>query len=282
MLIFKISLDFCDKIEYSVKNMKGAIMLKKLMVIAFFLVGCSPTSNTKTDTVIKTTPQFNQKLNFPKKEFSLTRLKPETAQVVVFNTPVVYETVEAAIHYFETLRAQGYNQAYLILDSPGGSVIDGAKLGAYIKNSPMKIDTVCDGICASMAAHLFESGKTRYMTDKSTLMFHPASGAVQGTLEQMNSQLTWIIKYVDRLDAEVAERAQLDYVEFKKRVQVEYWVETEDAISENLADKMTFISYSRQSEESLNIDNYLKKNRITVPESLRKVGVVVYQSVRLQ
>lgn len=216
------------------------------------------------------------------KKQTVTILQPKEEQLIIFNTPVAYETVEATIQRLEELKAKGHKEAYLLLDSPGGSVFDGARLVAWMKDSPMKVHTVCDGMCASMAAHLFEAGKNRYMTSKSTLMFHPASGGVQGTLEQMSSRLQFITTFVDRMDASAAERAGIDYNEFKRRALVEYWVETEDAVGNGLADGVAFISYARDSKKSLDLDEEMRKAKRVIPQSLRKVGTLVLESIRLE
>lgn len=113
------------------------------------------------------------------------------------------------------------------------------------------------------------------------MMFHPASGGVQGTLEQMLSQLNMIKLYVDRLDAEVALRSGLDYNEFKTLLAVEYWLESEDALNKNLADNLIFISYDRNSTEVLDIDKTFKNENIKIPEQLKRPGVMIYESIRL-
>lgn len=209
------------------------------------------------------------------------QLTPKAEQLIVFNTPVVYETVEATIERLELLKTKGYKEAFLILDSPGGSVFDGARLVAWMKDSPLQVHTICDGVCASMAAHLFESGRTRYMTGKSTLMFHPASGGVQGTLEQMGSRLNYVKTFVDRLDANVAERAGIDYNEFKNRTLVEYWVETEDAVSNGLADNMAFISYARNTSATLNMEERMRQLKKEIPQNLKQIGINHLDTIRL-
>lgn len=210
-----------------------------------------------------------------------TILVPKQEQLIIFNTIVASETVEAAMQRLEELKSKGYKQAYLILDSPGGSVFDGARLIAWMKHSPLKVNTICDGLCASMAAHLFEVGDKRYMTDKSTLMFHPASGGVMGTLEQMVSRLTFVKTYVDRLDESIANRAGMDYAEFKSRTLTEFWVETQDAVDLNLADNTVFVSYNRSSNKSFNMEEHLKRINKVIPEEYKKTTVFRLETIKL-
>lgn len=267
------------------KAIIGGVTIAGLLVVVGIssLAGSNTTTNSSTvsKAQIETYEPTVNSSGVKTKQFKIEKLQPSAEQAIVFNTPVTYETVEVAISHLAWLESQGYKEAYLILDSPGGSVIDGAKLMSYMKYSNVKVHTVCDGICASMAAQLFEVGKVRYMTDKSILMFHPASGGLQGTLEQMLNQLVMIKKYVDRMDAEVALRSGIPYDDFKNRLVSEYWIESEDAINENLADKLAYFSFSRADEEALNIQNELKKRNISVPAPLQKTGVMVFDSIRL-
>lgn len=268
-------------------------MLNKVSAIAALTLvllvgGVSITGFTTSKKVVETestatvsSPQSVPQAGAPNvNSYKVTSLDVDPAQIIVFNTPVVYETAEAAINELKRIENSGASQAFLVLDSPGGSVVDGAKLGAYMKHTKLKVNTVCDGICASMAAHLFQIGKTRYMTDKSILMFHPASGGLMGTLEEMLSQLTMIKLYVDRMDAEAAARAGIDYRQFKERVLVEYWLESVDAVNVKHADKIAFISYSRESSEVFNMDNHIKKQNLDIPENLKKPGFI-FESIKL-
>lgn len=259
-------------------------MSKTLCLLAIVgLVGCGANSDEATSTVVtRTLKTFNQEQVNLNIEYPVKRIKVDESQIIVFDVPVVYDSVEIAIERLETIRKNGGKEAYIILDSPGGSVFDGARLISYIKHSSLKVYTVCDGMCASMAAQIFSAGKKRYMTDKSVLMFHPASGGLIGTLEQMESLLTMIKRYVDRMDAEVAQRAGIDYNEFKALVLKEYWLETADALDKNLADEAVFVSYTRNSDLSLSVSRELKSRSLRVDDSLLTPGAIVVPSVKLQ
>jgi ATP-dependent protease ClpP protease subunit len=109
-----------------------------------------------------------------------------------------------------------------------------------------------------MAAQIHQAGKVRLMTEKSLLMFHPASSRVQGTLEEMLSQLNAIKIYVDRLDAEVAARAGIKYDDFKRLVVSELWIEGVDALDLGLTDGLAFI-FVKQSFGSEIVFNLRQK-----------------------
>jgi ATP-dependent protease ClpP protease subunit len=102
---------------------------------------------------------------------------------------------------------------------------------------------VCIGTCASMAAIIFEYGHERHITDRSVLMFHEAAGGVQGTLNQMNSRLSMIRRYVGKLDLYVANRMGIDLNTYHLKESKELWIDGEDAVNTGAADKLVAIKY---------------------------------------
>jgi ATP-dependent protease ClpP protease subunit len=182
------------------------------------------------------------------------------SDVVLFNTPVSGETVDAAIELLSEARG---STIYLVLDSPGGSVIDGARLINYIKYSGKNIVTVCDNMCASMAFQIFQVGKQRLMTDKAILMAHPASGGAQGTIENMFELIKMIKLYVDRLDAEIANRSGMKYSDFKALIADNIWAETPESLKMNLADGVVYLKTTGYgftgSDRPQNVLEYLKR-----------------------
>jgi ATP-dependent protease ClpP protease subunit len=202
--------------------------------------------------------------------YKIEKISTGAESVILFNVPVVEESVDATIFMLEQSSAK---VNYLVLDSPGGSVLAGARLLAYMKNSGKNIVTVCDNICASMAFQIFQLGSRRLMTEKSVLMAHPASGGAQGTLENMLTQLTMFKLYVDRMDADTAKRAGIDYAKFKALVADNIWAETPEALKMNLADgvvHLRVIMPTFSSKGPQNLLNTLKReNKWT--EAMSKV-----------
>ncbi|MFN9917012.1 MAG: ATP-dependent Clp protease proteolytic subunit, partial [Pirellulaceae bacterium] len=111
----------------------------------------------------------------------------------------------------------------------------------------------------------------RLMAEKSILMFHPASGGTQGTLEQMLNQLTMFKKYVDRLDAEVAARSKISYAEFKSLLANELWLEAADALNMGFADKIAYVNYSLGNEDGEEVYDVRKEIAKTVVKDIKDV-----------
>lgn len=212
------------------------------MVGLAFLGGAGTTTSTE---VTLTSPQVTVKtpVNDPVMTDGVKtqRLFVDGSNSVRMVGPVTDMSVAATINALENLREMGATEVFLLIDSPGGSVLDGARLVSYIQASPVKVNTVCIAICASMAAHIHQVGAIRYVMPKSVLMFHPASGGAGGTIEQMLSQIRTIKLYVDRMDKYIADRAKIDYAKFKQELSEELWIEGVDALQRGFADKAAVV-----------------------------------------
>lgn len=273
---------------YNTKN-KGVILRKgiiySLVVIAAAIgvtVFASKTRTSTTETVTASVSQGSTVANqFTRSEvdtpktgglgvntevLNVSQLTISSNDLVFFNAPVFDESVDAAISMLEGVSG---NTAYLIIHSPGGSVVSGARLLEYMKNSKKKIVTICDNLCASMAFQIFQMGDTRLMTENAIIMAHPASGGAQGTLENMYEMIKAFKLYVDRMDAAVAKRSGIEYSKFKALVADNIWVQTPEALKAGLADGVTHVKINDLF--GLKSANNVENNVMT---SLRKRGLL--------
>lgn len=139
---------------------------------------------------------------------------------------------------------------FLLLNSPGGSVLDGALIVSAVQASKAPVYTVCLQICASMAAIIHQYGKERYVVDRSILMFHDAAGGVQGNMPQMITRLTFLNRYVNKMDLEIAKRVGISLETFHNMFSGEMWLDAEDSVNKNFAEKIVSITF--QSSPELN------------------------------
>ena len=239
------------------EKLKSVIYVLVTLVVGVLIYqGASGTSRRANLTQKNTTTyQVTQKTTETKTD-GIVNVKVNPRNVIFFDVPVEATSVDEAVSILSTLSGD----IYLVLNSPGGSVIDGARLINYIKHSGKNINTVCDNFCASMAFQIFEVGKKRYMVDNAMLMAHPASGGAQGTIENMASMLNSFKKYIDRMDAETAARSGIEYSKFKAMVADNVWVDTSDALQMRLADDMIFLEleYPVMKQATPNFGNSIK------------------------
>lgn len=215
--------------------------------------------------------------------FTVETVNITPKNVVLLNMPIVAESVDMTINMLSVLKAQ---TLYLVISSPGGSVVDGARLNEYIRHSGKNIVTVCDNFCASMAFQIFQTGSKRLMTEKAILMAHPASGGTAGTIDNMYELVKMFKLYVDRMDADTASRAGIDYNKFKMMVANNVWVETPEAINYRLADGVVHLHFNSDAfvaavggamdskERPVDVLSNLKIQKLFNPEMLNVKGYV--------
>lgn len=136
---------------------------------------------------------------------------------------------------------QSSDPIYVVLSSPGGSIIDGAMILTAMEGAKGPVYTICKEVCASMAAIIFEYGTKRLAVDRSFVMFHPASGGAGGEIDKVVSRLTSIQHYIGKMEAFIANRANLSFEKYKELSSKELWVDAEDAVNTGFADEVVTI-----------------------------------------
>lgn len=194
-----------------------------------------PGLNTKTDDVISDASGKIKVLNLTDEN------------TVTFEDEVTYDSAKRVSQ--EIKKRQDLDRIYLVITSPGGSVMSGAMVIETIQGSKVPVDTICVGLCASMGAQIHAVGEHRYMTNKSVLMYHPASGGVQGEFNNMESRLAFYKRYVTKMDMFIAERAKIPYEEFKSRLRDELWLDAQDATRDGFNDRIVYLDDKRTSKE---------------------------------
>jgi ATP-dependent Clp protease protease subunit len=190
-------------------------------------VGPSPTPKTETGIIVT-------------KEKKIQRLMLDETNTVLLFSEIDTLSVNNAIKQLNTLAKKG-KPLYLVLYSPGGSVLDGAQLINTIEGLKVPVNTVCFKMCASMAAYIHQYGKNRYMVDRSLLMFHQAAGGFMGYIHQVKSRLAMLERYLDRMERYVTSRSGMNFQKFADSLSPELWLESEDAVEKNFSDGLVFI-----------------------------------------
>lgn len=191
------------------------------------------------------------KLSDVKKKIKVIELNP-------FNTILLFDQIDGnsinrALGQLRDLNdyTDDNSPIYLVIDSPGGSVIDGGRLVSAMEASRRTVNTVCYTLCASMGAMIHSYGKTRMSFDRSVLMYHNASGGVMGDLPMMLSQLRLLERYVQRMEQNVIRKSSLSLEEYKTLADKQLWVDAEDALSLGLTDQLVYLSgFEKQLSES--------------------------------
>jgi ATP-dependent Clp protease, protease subunit len=146
----------------------------------------------------------------------------------------------------------------ILINSPGGSVLDGATIISAMQAAKGPVNTVCVQICASMAAMIHSYGTKRLMIDRSLVMFHPATGGAEGEVDKMYSRLTTLKEFIGELELNAATRAGMSYQDYKFHSGVEMWIEARRALSTHFADGIVYVRGPEASKLFVNVQGTMK------------------------
>ena len=212
-----------------------------LSLTYIFLIDVTTTSPTPVEV---TQPIVNHQVSLlptvGKKKILILKVKPE-------NTVLIFGEIgenAASIANRITSLSNNSEPTILLINSPGGSVMDGALIISAMEASLTPVYAVCMQLCASMAAMIEGHATKRLMVDRSFLMNHQASGGLQGSLGQMQTRLDSVTRYVYKMDANVAARAGMSLENFLKMTVNESWLDAEDAVNQKFADGLVSLDLS--------------------------------------
>jgi ATP-dependent protease ClpP protease subunit len=126
---------------------------------------------------------------------------------------------------------------YLVLDTPGGSVMAGDQFIDFANSLNIDIKTITL-FSASMGFHIVQNLGERLVMDSSVLMSHRASLQLGGELYgEFDSRLNHIRSTIVRLDKRIAKRMELSLRKYQYVIRDELWVDGEIALSIKAADR---------------------------------------------
>lgn len=206
------------------------------------MVGMPPEGPQSTEDVFKTPmPEVLKQLSAAAGK----RLTLEESNMVSFRGPVTDESVDRVL---AELMAKSRNlkagtPLYLVLDTPGGSVLAGMRLVDSIKALPNKVTTVTL-FAASMGFNIAQALDERLITPTGTLMSHRAS--VGGMSGQVNGELEVRVRNVKRavdfLDFVASKRMGISIEEYRALVLNELWVFGFDSVERKVADSVVLVA----------------------------------------
>lgn len=91
---------------------------------------------------------------------------------ISFSAEIGADTTEVLIAALAQCANQGVPEVYLLMSTPGGSVMNGMNLYNVMRAMPFKLSTHNVGNVDSIGNAIFLAGESRYASPHSTFMFH--------------------------------------------------------------------------------------------------------------
>jgi ATP-dependent protease ClpP protease subunit len=174
----------------------------------------------------------------------------QTKNTIYINGEITSASVSQAIQDIVALdnkRGDDKYALFIVLKSPGGSIMDGQDLIRFA-NTIKNIHTVCIK-CASMAHAISQGVKgTRLATPDNIMMAHRASGGFSGQFEdgELESQLQLFKSIVKSMEQRNANRIGISLKTYKAKVVNEWWTYAQESLDQNVVDVLVNIRCSKE------------------------------------
>jgi len=171
-----------------------------------------------------------------------------TNNTIFLNSEVSTDSLYETIARFNFLvRCNGtVRPINLNVSSFGGDVYAMFGIHDYMRNFPIKIDTICIGPAMSAAAFLLASGTgTRYMTENSTVMFHQFNITMDGKTTNVVSNASHIKKLQSRADALLGKYTKKTKGFWEKETNEDLYLSAQECLQYGIIDKIITLPESK-------------------------------------
>lgn len=133
---------------------------------------------------------------------------------------------------------------YLILATPGGSVIDGMDIVNLAQSLDRPVHTITS-FAASMGFVIAQHLNKRYILQNGILMSHRMKASAQGEVGgEMDEELAFAKAISREISKVCAERMSMELEAYEKRVSDEWWLYGQHAVENKAADEVVTVDCS--------------------------------------
>lgn len=133
---------------------------------------------------------------------------------ISFSAEINPSTTETLIALLSNQANAGVTEVYMMMSTPGGSVMNGLNLFNVLRAMPFKLITHNVGNVDSIGNAIFLAGEERYASPHSTFMFHGVGvdvpGAARFEEKNLRESLNRILSDQGRIGAIINERTSLN------------------------------------------------------------------------
>lgn len=158
------------------------------------------------------------------------------------------------------LNRMGVSEINVHISSPGGDVLEGLAIFHAILNSEVHVNTMIEGVAASMAGVIAMAGDTITMTDASRLMIHnPFSPGGDDNDEKLQNALSALR---ETLLTVFENRSDLTPSKLSKIMDEETWLSPKEALDGGFVDKIVKTK-SVKKQSAVAIMNIINQNKVS-------------------
>ena len=177
-------------------------------------------------------PQAVAQVEPPAEECEQPTAAPPAAPVIAPGAPVMVtvETFDEAavggvVDKLQALAKEGHSEIWVKLNTNGGSVGGMHTLSMAMETLGQPVTCVADWHAYSAGAYLLESPgcTTRYMTKRSTILFHEALTEAQGNIHQLARDAAMLKALTDSIVDQTSERMGMTEDAFQAQIENKEW-----------------------------------------------------------
>jgi len=148
----------------------------------------------------------------------------------------VHSTTDNMLAY---MTAKNKKPITVLMNTPGGSVIEGLGIYDSIKHHEKKvpINIVVQGACMSMGVIVLQAATKRFATPNSQFLLHEVSYGSHNSISGQEDEFIQASKLQAKLDKIIVDRSGIDIVELRKLIKrKDYSISAQEALEHNLID----------------------------------------------
>lgn len=130
----------------------------------------------------------------------------------------------------------------LIINSPGGSVIEGLALYDFLqqlRRAGHHLTTVTVGMAASMGGVLLQAGDVRVASKNSVILIHEVATGASGKMTDLEDEVAFAKRLQEKLVEILAERSTMTKRQIENRwKRKDWWLDADDALAKGFVDEI--------------------------------------------
>ncbi len=211
------------------------------------------------------------------KYYMLETNEDKTADLYIFGNITSYDWYEGDVSantLLKQLKELDVDYINVHINSYGGEVSQGLAIYNTLKDSKMKVTTVCEGFACSAASVVFMAGDERIVKDASLLMIHNAWTYARGDSNELRKQAEDLEKITQASVNAYKSKASISEEKIKELMNNETWITADEAITYGFATKTETTEDGNVNQSAFeSIREKLLKNEIAPAQKTEGIDI---------